>query len=92
IVASTSGFYNKDVYVLDTQKYVWIAINNTATTTQGSSKSQKTQTNKAVNPSNSSSNNGLFIGVVVVSGIVLIGMASFAGLLLLKRRRKNYNK
>ncbi|KAF0550205.1 galactose oxidase [Gigaspora margarita] len=46
-IASTGDLFNKEVYVLDTQKYVWIAVNNTATSTKGSSTSQKIQTNKA---------------------------------------------
>ncbi|KAF0462681.1 galactose oxidase [Gigaspora margarita] len=86
MIASTGYLYNKDVYVLDTQKYVWIGINNTATTTKGSSTSQKTQTNKAQGTSN-----GLFIGVGVVSGIVLIVIISFITCFLFKRRHKIYN-
>ncbi|CAG8644167.1 1216_t:CDS:2, partial [Gigaspora margarita] len=86
MIASTGYLYNKDVYVLDTQKYVWIGINNTATTTKGSSTSQKTQTNKAQGTSN-----GLFIGVGVVSGIVLIVITSFVTCFLFKWRHKNYN-
>ncbi|KAF0550208.1 galactose oxidase [Gigaspora margarita] len=90
-IASTGDLFNKDVYVLDIQKFVWITVNNTATTTKGSSTSQKTQTNKAQGISNSSSNNGLYIGIGVVSGIVLIGIASFVIFLLFKRRHKSYN-
>ncbi|KAF0550193.1 galactose oxidase [Gigaspora margarita] len=90
-IASTRGLFNKDVYVLDTQKYVWIAVNNTATTTKGSSTSQKSQTNKAQETSNSSSNKVPFIGIGVVSGIVLIGIISFVIFLLFKKRHKSYN-
>ncbi|CAG8628935.1 24293_t:CDS:2 [Gigaspora margarita] len=91
VIASTGNLFNKDVYVLDTQKYVWIAVNNTATTTKVSSTSQKPQTNKAQGTSNSSSNNGLFIGICVVSGIVLIGITSFVIFLLSKKRHKRHN-
>ncbi|KAF0495061.1 hypothetical protein F8M41_021210 [Gigaspora margarita] len=67
VIASTGGLHNKNVYVLDIQKYTWVGINNTAITSKGSSTSQKAQTNKAQSPSNSSSSNGLFIGICVVS-------------------------
>ncbi|KAF0415898.1 galactose oxidase [Gigaspora margarita] len=63
IITSTGGLYNKNVYVLDTQKYTWIGINITAITNKGSSTNQKPQTNKAQSPSNSSSANGLYIGI-----------------------------
>ncbi|CAG8696542.1 8554_t:CDS:2, partial [Gigaspora margarita] len=84
--ASTKGLYNKDVYVLDTQKYIWVGIDNTETTSQNSSAIQK---NKFQSPSTSSSVNGLFIGMGVVGGIgiILVGMASFFGYLLYKTAR-----
>ncbi|KAF0550177.1 galactose oxidase [Gigaspora margarita] len=83
-IASTQGLFNKDVYVLDTQKYTWVGIDNTETTTQDSSTSQK---NKLQSPSNPSSINGLYIGMIVVGGIgiVLVGVTSFFGYLLYKK-------
>ncbi|KAF0495066.1 galactose oxidase [Gigaspora margarita] len=92
VIASTGGLHNKNVYVLDIQKYTWVGINNTAITSKGSSTSQKAQTNKAQSPSNSSSSNGLFIGIGVVSGVVVVGIASFVGFLLYKRKHKSQHK
>ncbi|CAG8850902.1 27867_t:CDS:1, partial [Gigaspora margarita] len=49
---STGGaLFNKDYYILDTQKYVWVTTNNSVITAQGSSKSQGSQSNKVVDPS-----------------------------------------
>ncbi|KAF0464563.1 galactose oxidase [Gigaspora margarita] len=53
IIASTGGaLVNKDYYILDTQKYIWVTTNNSVITTQGSSKSQGSQPNKADPSSN----------------------------------------
>ncbi|KAF0437384.1 galactose oxidase [Gigaspora margarita] len=78
-------FFNKDVYVLDIQKYVWIGVNNPVTTSQGSPSSQTTQTNNTQKLSNPSSNNGMLIGIGVVCGIMVIGIVSLIGFLLFKR-------
>ncbi|CAG8763296.1 30810_t:CDS:2, partial [Gigaspora margarita] len=63
-------FFNKDVYVLDIQKYGWICVNNPVNTSQGSPSSQTTQTNNTQKLSNPSSNNGMLIGIGVVCRIM----------------------
>ncbi|CAG8516727.1 20795_t:CDS:2 [Gigaspora margarita] len=89
-IPSSGGFFNKDVYVLDTQKYVWIGVNNPVTTSQGSLSSPTTQTNNTQKLSNSSSNNGMLIGIGVVCGFMVIGIASLIGFLLFKRQRESH--
>ncbi|KAF0461848.1 galactose oxidase [Gigaspora margarita] len=57
VIASTGGtIYNKDYYILDTQKYVWVTTNNSVITTQGPSKIQGSQPNKAIDPSSNDGN------------------------------------
>ncbi|CAG8760389.1 37347_t:CDS:2, partial [Gigaspora margarita] len=52
VITSTGGaVYNKDYYILDTQKYVWVTTNNSMITTKNPSKSQGSQPNVGGDPS-----------------------------------------
>ncbi|KAF0464559.1 galactose oxidase [Gigaspora margarita] len=52
VITSTGGaLYNKDYYILDTQKYVWVTTNNSMITTKSPSKNQGSQPNVGVDPS-----------------------------------------
>ncbi|KAF0561667.1 galactose oxidase [Gigaspora margarita] len=70
-----------NIYILDIKSYTWITSFNPNQSTEKQKSSNKSSTNQL--------NNGLFIGIGIGAGMVLIGVFSFAGFLLYKRQNQN---
>ncbi|RIB05650.1 hypothetical protein C2G38_2117853 [Gigaspora rosea] len=81
-MSSTSySALSTNLYILDIKSYTWVASFNPNQSTANQSSPNKSSTNQL--------NNGLFIGIGIGAGIILMGVFSFVGFLLYKRQNQD---
>ncbi|KAF0548077.1 kelch repeat protein [Gigaspora margarita] len=87
--SKSNSTLSNNLYILDIKNYSWVTSFNTNQSTSNQTPPPNKSTTNQTPSSDNHLNNGLFIGIGVAAGIVLLGVFSVVGFLLYKRKKQN---